>query len=86
MLNDTVRVASRAVEYQVPAPGFLTVLTNHETCNVKVGDTVLGFPPITKHPIAAGTYKIEIACPDGPSPPGTTVTVPSNGTETARIR
>jgi len=86
MLNDTVRVGSRTVDYRVPAPGFLTVLTNHETCNVKVGDTVLGFPPITKHAIASGTYKVEIACPDGPSPPGTTVTVPPNGSETARIR
>jgi hypothetical protein len=86
MLSDALRVGNRAVEYQVPAPGFLTVLTTHETCNVKVGDTVLGFPPITKHPIAAGTYRVDIACPDGPSPPATTVTVPSNGTETARIR
>ena len=86
MLNDSVRVANRAVDYQVPAPGFLSVLTNHELCKVKIGDTVLGFPPITKHPIASGTYKIEIACEDGPSPAPTTVTVPANGTETARIR
>jgi serine/threonine-protein kinase len=86
MLNETVRVGSRAVDYQVPAPGFLSVLTNHETCKVKVGDTVLGDPPITKHPIASGTYKVDIVCPDGPSPPSVTVTVPPNGTETARIR
>jgi len=86
MLNETLRVASRPVSYDVPAPGFLTVLTNHETCNVKIGDSVLGFPPITKHPIAAGSYKVDIACPDGPSPAGETVTVPSNGTATARIR
>jgi len=70
----------------VPAPGLLTVRTTHETCNVKVGDTVLGFPPINNHPIASGTYKIEITCSDGPSPPGTTVTIPPNGSETARIR
>jgi hypothetical protein len=86
MLNETLRVASRPVSYDVPAPGFLTVLTNHETCNVKIGDSVLGFPPITKHPIAAGSYRVDIACPDGPSPAGETVTVPANGTATARIR
>ena len=86
MLNETVRVGARAVDYQVPAPGFLSVFTTHETCAVKVGDTVLGDPPITKHPIASGTYKVEVACKDGPSPPGVIVTVPPNGSETARIR
>jgi serine/threonine-protein kinase len=86
MLNETVRVGSRALDYQVPAPGFLSVFTTHETCDVKIGGTVLGAPPITKHPIASGTYKVEVACEDGPSPPGTTVTVPPNGSETARIR
>ena len=85
MLNDSVRVGSRPVDYRVPAPGFLSVFTNHETCDVKIG-TVLGAPPITKHPIASGTYKVEIACKDEPSPPATTVTVPPNGSETARIR
>lgn len=86
LLNDTVRVGNRAVDYQVPAAGSLSVRSTHETCSVKIGDVVLGEPPITQRAIASGTYKIDIACKEGPSPAGTTVTVPPGGSVTAVIR
>jgi hypothetical protein len=46
----------------------------------------LGAPPITKLPVAAGQYRVEVICPDGQNPPGQFVTVNPNETETARIR
>jgi hypothetical protein len=85
LLNDSVRVTDRPVEYRAPALGFLTVLTNHETCEVKIGDQVLGFPPITKMPVAAGQYRVDLTCKEGQSPAGQLVTVPPNQVGTARI-
>ncbi len=86
LLNDSLNVASRAVDYQAPALGELTVLTRHETCTIKIGDQVLGFPPITRKKVAAGEYRIEfIGCPSGVNPPGASVTVPPGGAFTAKI-
>jgi hypothetical protein len=61
------------------------VLTRYETCNVKIGSKDLGYPPITKLPVASGQYRIDVACPDGQNPPGQFVTVAPNNTATARI-
>ena len=85
LLNTTIRVTGKPVDYNAPALGNLTVLTRHETCNVKVGDRVVGFPPITRMPVAAGQYRVDIECPNGQNPPGQVVTVAPNQTATARI-
>jgi hypothetical protein len=85
LLNATLRASGPSVSYQAPGIGHLTVLTRHETCNVKIGERVLGFPPITRMPIAAGQYRIDIACPTGQNPPGQFVTIAPNETATARI-
>lgn len=85
LLNASVKVSPKGAEYRAPAVGYLTVLTRHETCNVKVGDRVLGFPPISKLPVASGQYRVDIECPAGTSPPGQFVTVAPGETATARI-
>ena len=86
LLNDTVTVPGRNFEYRAPAVGYLTVLTSFETCEVRVAGQTLGAPPITRLPVAAGQYRVEMVCPTGPSPPGQFVTVNPNETATARIR
>ena len=86
LLNDAVTVPGRGLEYRAPATGNLTVLTRFETCNVKVNDQVLGFPPITRMPVAAGQYRVEMECPDGKNPPGQFATVNPNETQTVRIQ
>ena len=86
LLNDAVTVSGRGLDYRAPVLGNLTVLTRFETCNVKVNDQVLGFPPITRMPVAAGQYRVEMECPDGKNPPGQFVTVNPNETQTVRIQ
>jgi hypothetical protein len=56
---------SGRVSYTVPEPGRLTIRTPLETCTVVVAGRDLGFPPITDQKIAAGTYRVELRCPDG---------------------
>ena len=85
LLAASVKVSPKGIEYRAPAVGYLTVLTRHETCNVKVGDRALGFPPISKLPVASGQYRVDMECPAGSNPPGQFVTVAPGETATARI-
>ena len=85
LLDSAITVSSKPVQYSSPAVGRLTVLTTYETCNVKIGDRMLGFPPITRMAIVAGQYRVDIVCPTGTNPPGQFVTVPANETATVRI-
>jgi serine/threonine-protein kinase len=86
LLDDVINVTGKPVQYAAPALGRMTVLTRYETCNVKIGDRVLGFPPITRMPIVAGQYRVDIVCQSGTNPPGQFVTVPANDTVTVRIQ
>jgi serine/threonine-protein kinase len=86
LLDAVIKAEGKQVDYQAPALGFLNVLTKYETCNVKIGEKDLGYPPITKLPIAAGQHRVDISCPTGQNPPGQMVTVTPNGTATARIQ
>jgi Protein kinase domain/PEGA domain len=86
LLNDSVTVPSRSLDYRAPALGTLSVFTRYETCNVKVNDQLLGDPPITRMPVAAGQYRVEIECPDGKNPPAQVVTVNPNEPQTVRIQ
>ena len=52
---------------------------------MKVGDRVLGFPPISRMQVAAGQYRVDIVCAGGTNPPGQFVTVAPNDTATVRI-
>jgi serine/threonine-protein kinase len=85
LLDTPLAVPAKPFAYTAPPAGRLTVLTKFETCNVKVGDRMLGFPPITRLPIAAGQYRVDIVCQSGDSPPGQFVTVNANETATVRI-
>ena len=85
-LLDVPLVASGRTSYTSPPLGKLTVLTKFETCKVKIGERMLGFPPITRMPIVAGQYRIDIVCDSGNNPPGVFVTVAANDTATARIQ
>jgi hypothetical protein len=85
MLDASVRAEGKTLDYQAPAIGYLTVLTKYETCNVKIGDRDLGYPPITKLAIASGQHRVDISCANGPNPPGQLVNVAPNTIATARI-
>jgi len=85
-LLDAGVVASGRTNYTSPSLGKLTVLTKFETCKVKIGDRMLGFPPITRMPIVAGQYRVDIVCDSGNNPPSVFVTVAANETATARIQ
>ncbi|HJR60852.1 MAG TPA: serine/threonine-protein kinase [Vicinamibacterales bacterium] len=85
LLDTALNVSGRGVQYNAPPLGRLTVLTKFETCNVKIGERLLGFPPITRMPIVSGQYRVDIVCPGGNNPPSQFVTVGANDTATVRI-
>ncbi|MGQ0735251.1 MAG: hypothetical protein ACT4QD_16560, partial [Acidobacteriota bacterium] len=87
LLSTTVKVPTRGLDYEVPALGGLSVLTRHETCRVRIGDQLMGYPPIAQMRIAPGQYRVELVCPEEypQKPPGQSVTVSSNQTATVRI-
>ena len=85
MLDAPINVAGKPVQFTTPSTGRLTVLTKYELCKVKVGDRLLGFPPITNLTVVAGQYRVDIVCDTGPNPPGQFVTVVPNQTATGRV-
>ncbi|MGE4055970.1 MAG: serine/threonine protein kinase, partial [Vicinamibacterales bacterium] len=85
LLNAPLRVDGKPIDFQTPALGYLTVLTTYETCNVRIGQRDLGYPPITRLPLVAGQHRVDIACSAGTNPQGQLVTVPPNDVVTARI-
>jgi hypothetical protein len=68
-------------ERQVPALGTLTVFSAVETCSVIINGQDAGFPPISRKPVAAGTYSVALKCPDGKSAPAQRVSVSAGGNE-----
>jgi hypothetical protein len=87
MLDSVVTVGNRPVQYTAPGVGYLTVLTNrYETCNVKIGERPLGFPPITRKAIAAGEYRVDLVCQGGANPPGQFVSITPNQTATLKVQ
>ena len=85
MLDAVVSVGGKPVQYNAPPVGRLTVLTKFETCTVRIGDRLLGFPPITRMPVVAGQYRVDIVCQGGNNPPSQFVTVAADDTATVRI-
>src|SRR5262249_28421687 len=57
--------ADKRVDIQAPALGRLTIRSSLETCSVRIGDRDLGYPPVNNVAIAAGSYQIDIVCPNG---------------------
>jgi hypothetical protein len=74
-----------SVRLSAPALGRLTVRTTFETCQIFLGGFALGYPPIAERPIASGTYRLTLRCPDGDHQTQT-VTIPAGATYMARIQ
>jgi serine/threonine-protein kinase len=53
------------VSAAAPALGRLTLRTTLETCKVVIGGHDFGYPPLTAQPVAAGSYELQLRCPDG---------------------
>ena len=85
LLDTPLAIASKPVDYTAPPAGRLRVLTaKYETCNVKIGQKMLGFPPLTL-PVAAGQYRVDLVCQGGTNPAGVFATVTANETATVKI-
>ena len=69
LLNQTVHLTDAAIGQvmTLPAPGRLSLRTVYETCRIFVNDRDLGFPPLSGVALAAGTYTLELRCPNGPT-------------------
>ena len=68
-----------------PALGRLNLRSPLETCTVVIGGREFGNPPLSEVPLAAGTYDVQLKCPDGD---GTSakVTIAAGQTRTEVIR
>ncbi len=68
LLNANVRVereSSGRASLQAPALGRLTLLTTYETCKVVIGGRDFGYPPLSDVPLAPGTHRLVLRCPEG---------------------
>lgn len=64
-LRQTVRVEgtpSQGFDWAAPGLGKLDVRSAQETCEVVIGERKLGNPPLVIQEIAAGQYRVDIAC------------------------
>jgi PEGA domain len=87
MLDAPISIGTRAVQYTAPGVGYLTVITNrYETCNVKINERPLGFPPITKKAIVAGEYRVDLVCQGGGNPNGQFVSITPNQTAMLKVQ
>jgi hypothetical protein len=73
------------VSASAPALGRLTVRTTLETCKVVVGGRDFGYPPLNEVLIAAGSYDVQMKCPDGDGK-SAHVTIVAGQTHTEVIR
>jgi predicted Ser/Thr protein kinase len=88
LLDTPVKVDGAAggrLSVQAPPLGRLTLRATLETCKVVIGGRDFGYPPLTELPIVAGTYDVQLKCPDGTSK-ATRVSVNAGETRTEVIR
>jgi hypothetical protein len=88
LLDAPVRVdgaRGSRVSYDAPALGRLTLRTTLETCKIVIGGRDFGYPPLTAQPVAAGSYDLQLKCPDG-STRSSRVLVSAGETRTEVIR
>jgi serine/threonine-protein kinase len=66
-LSSTIAVDFQRPQLSVtiPAAGQFAVFSAVETCTVTVDGRDLGFPPIQRRAIAAGSHTVVLKCPDG---------------------
>jgi serine/threonine-protein kinase len=79
------QAGGRAMQIQAPELGKLTIRSTMETCQVSVNGRDFGFPPINGQLIAAGTYNVQLRCPDGSTLRGGPVTVVAGQTLIAKV-
>ena len=67
LLNEAVPIDFHkpAAQATIRASGVLAVFSAVETCSVHVDGNNLGFPPVARRPISAGSHEVSIKCPDG---------------------
>jgi len=85
LLDYPVRVDAGRTAASPPDLGRLTVRTPLETCRIWAGDRDLGYPPITDQHLAAGSYRVEVRCPDGTTK-SDTATIEAGRSNTKVIR
>jgi hypothetical protein len=73
------------VSAAAPALGRLTLRTTLETCKVLIAGRDFGYPPLTAQPVAAGSYELQLRCPDGTTR-SSRVSVSAGETRTEVIR
>jgi Protein kinase domain/PEGA domain len=73
------------VSAAAPALGRLTLRTTLEICKVVIGGHDFGYPPLTAQPVAAGSYELQLRCPDGTTR-SSRVSVSAGETRTEVIR
>jgi serine/threonine-protein kinase len=79
------QAGGRTMQIQAPELGKLTIRSTMETCQVSVNGRDFGFPPINGQLIAAGTYSVQLRCPDGSTVRGGPVTVVAGQTLIAKV-
>jgi hypothetical protein len=77
--------AGSTFQVKVPGLGGLTIRSAMETCQISANGHDLGFPPVNNQSVAAGTYDLQLSCPDGQKVRGSPVTVVAGETRIARI-
>jgi hypothetical protein len=88
LLDSPLRVdgaTGSRVSAAAPALGRLTLRTTLETCKVVIGGHDFGYPPLTAQPVAAGSYELQLRCPDGTTR-SSRVSVSAGETRTEVIR
>jgi hypothetical protein len=73
-----------SAEATVPVLGTLTILAADETCTILVDGHDLGYPPISKKPVAAGAHTVVLRCSGGKED-SRKVTVTSGATAEVRF-
>jgi hypothetical protein len=86
-LDQAIRVdnvSGRRVDLEAPDLGRVSIRSNLETCDVVIAGRNLGPPPIIGQAIAAGSYRIDVTCPDKTQSRRDSVTV-SAGQDVVKI-
>ena len=68
LLDTAVKVdGASGSRFSADAPplGRLTLRTTLETCKVVIGGRDFGYPPLNELPLAAGSYEVQMKCPEG---------------------
>jgi serine/threonine protein kinase len=77
--------SGRSMEVEAPELGKVTIRTAMETCRVLLDGQDLGYPPLVGLSVAAGTYAVQLKCPDGRTIRGAPITVQPGDLQIAKV-